>query len=283
MTGLHAGVERAATTIWADDGSPLPTADHPVVAVVLTPKSGTGPTWVFPFNRPAPPGPGDNQALAIVTRDGGTAYDVSFALVWATKDTVLNRNSSYALASCRACKAVAIAFQVVLVVGEAHVVAPQNLAAAVGYHCYACVTEALAQQLVLTVPHRLTGTTLHRLQTVWARVIWFEHHLKGLTFAQVHAAIVSFERQIVAIVRPDLLAPAPAPSTTPSAAPTADSGAGTATDGPTPAASTAPSGASDSGSGSTTTSTESSSSSPSSSTSDSSSPSSTASPSPSST
>jgi len=227
FTGLHAGVERSATTLWAEDGSPLPTADHPAVALVFTPKSGHGPTWVFPFNRPAGPGPGDNQAMAIVTKDGGTAYDVSFALVYAAKDINLNRNEAYAFASCRTCKAVAIAFQVVLVVGEAHVVAPQNIAAAVSYHCLACVTQALAAQLVVTVPHPLSADAMRRLTAVWAQVIVLEHHLRGMTFAQIQKAIASVEREILTIVRPELTTTGPAPGVI--------SGTASATGGPSPA------------------------------------------------
>ena len=54
------------------------------------------PTWVFPFNRPAPPGPGDNQAMAIATTDGSVVYDVALALVWVDGDPLLNRNEAYA-------------------------------------------------------------------------------------------------------------------------------------------------------------------------------------------
>ena len=229
-------------TVWADDGSPLPTADHPAVAIVLTPKSGSGPTWVFPFNKPGAPGPGDNQAMAIVTKDGGTAYDVSFALVWADKDTVLNRNESYAFAGCRLCKAVAVSFQVVLVVGQAHVVAPQNIAAAVSYRCFACITQALATQLVVTVPGPLSAQAMQQLNVLWARIVAFEHHVGSLSFDQIKTAIASFERQIVAVVRPDLSAPGVSPSAVPSdstatassgsAAPTAP--AGEQTSAPTP-------------------------------------------------
>jgi putative peptide zinc metalloprotease protein len=233
FTGLHAGVERSATTLWADDGSPLPTADHPAVALVFTPKSGHGPTWVFPFNRPAGPGPGDNQAMAIVTKDGGTAYDVSFALVYAAKDVNLNRNEAYAFASCRTCKAVAIAFQVVIVVGEAHVVAPQNIAAAVSYHCLACVTQALAAQLVVTVPRPLSVDAMRRLTAVWAQVLVLEHRLRGMTFAQIQQAIASVEREILTIVRPELTTTGPAPGVI--------SGTASATGGPSPAT-TAPAG-----------------------------------------
>ena len=106
---------------------------------------------MFPFDRPLPPGEGDNQALAVNTTDGGTLYDVAFALVWADEDTVLNTNEAYALASCTGCQTVAVAFQVVLVLGQANVVVPQNLSAAVNYACVQCVTYALATQLVLTL------------------------------------------------------------------------------------------------------------------------------------
>ena len=113
----------------------------------------TAPTWVFPFDRPLPPGDGDNQALAVNTEDGSVAYDVSFSLVWADgDDDVLNRNEAYAAASCRDCRTVAVAFQVVLMVGSVDVVVPQNLSTAVNYACLECVTYALATQLVVTVP-----------------------------------------------------------------------------------------------------------------------------------
>ena len=64
-----------ATTIWPDDAGPLPTADDPALAMVLVParadgddRGGAGgdgrgeaPTWVFPFDRPLPPGEGTTR------------------------------------------------------------------------------------------------------------------------------------------------------------------------------------------------------------------------------
>jgi putative peptide zinc metalloprotease protein len=200
-TSLQVGEQRTARTIWPA-GTPLPTADRPVVALVMTPKqAGSGlPTWVFPFDRPAPPRPGDNQALAIVTRDGGTAYDVAFALVWANRDAVLNANEAYAFASCRRCVAVAVAFQVVLVVGDAHLVAPANISEAINYACISCVTAALAVQLVLNLPDRLSHRAMVALRKLWARIRHWSKHLQGLTFAKVEARIRRFEKEIVAIV-----------------------------------------------------------------------------------
>jgi putative peptide zinc metalloprotease protein len=217
-TTLLAGHQLSARTVWPNGAGALPTAAHPTLAVVLAPRTGDGPTWVFPFDRPAPPGPGDNQAMAIVTKDGGTAYDVAFALVWVDSDTVLNRNEAYAFASCRDCRAVAVSFQVVLVVGHADVVAPQNVSAAVAYDCIRCVTQALAVQLVVTVPDRLSGSAMHQLMLLWRQIRAFGAHLRGLTFAQIRARIVAYERQILAIVRPDLTTTAPpTPTSTPPA------------------------------------------------------------------
>jgi len=213
-SGLEPGRTATATTIWAGDGGALPTADHPVVAVVMTPKSGSGPTWVFPFNKPAPAGPGGNQAMAVVTRDGGVVYNVAFALVWVTSDTALNRNEAYAFASCTGCKAVAVAFQVVLLVGDVHVVAPQNIAAAVGYHCVACVTQALATQLVISVD-ALTPAQKTALLALWAKISALSTQLGHLTFNQIQAVLITFEREILAIVKPAALAPTATP--TPSA------------------------------------------------------------------
>ena len=219
-SGLSVGRQYSADTVWADTGNaPLPTADAPVVATVLSPHSGHGPTWVFPFNKPAPPGPGDNQAMAIATQDGGTAYDVAFALVWAKGDTVLNRNEAYAFASCVECRAVAVSFQVVLVVGHANVVAPQNISAAVSYNCLRCVTQALAVQLVVTVPPDFTPAARAQLQQLWAQITQFSHHLRGLSFAEIQRRIADYEDQILAIVKPTL-PPVSSTSVTASTSPT---------------------------------------------------------------
>jgi putative peptide zinc metalloprotease protein len=198
---LHDGERATARTVWPAS-TPRPTAGHPTLVMVLSPHDPGKPTWVFPFNRPAPPGPGDNQAMAVATKDNSTVYDVAFALVYADKDTVLNKNEAYAFADCKNCVAVAVAFQVVLIVGDAHVVAPENISAAVGYNCIRCVTAALAIQLDVSIPGRPDASTTARLNALWAKIRAFGNHLKGLTFAEIHAKLVAFEKKILAIVQP---------------------------------------------------------------------------------
>lgn len=245
--GLSEGRVGEARTIWPE-GAELPTADAPALAVVMVPRettassdstapsSGEGtpgsepsaPTWVFPFDRPLPPGEGDNQALAVNTTDGGTLYDVAFALVYADEDTVLNTNEAYALASCTGCQTVAVAFQVVLVLGEANVVVPQNLSAAVNYACVQCVTYALAAQLVLTVSGPLGADTTARLAQLWKELEAFGRSIKDLPLSELQARLTEFETQIVAIVRSDpaFLPAASVPtSTATTTAPASGSGA----------------------------------------------------------
>jgi putative peptide zinc metalloprotease protein len=106
----------------------------------------------FPFKLPEAPGPGDNRALAVGDKDGASVYDVAYAVVTVTDGAdVTSRNEAWALASCTGCTTVAVAFQVVLVVGQADVVAPVNAAVAANSGCVACMTTAMAVQLVTTI------------------------------------------------------------------------------------------------------------------------------------
>ena len=229
-SGLVEGRGGNARTIWPA-GAELPSADDPELAVVLVPRGGAAageaagdsdapgaeqaaPTWVFPFNRPLPPGEGDNQALAVNTTDGSTVYDVAFALVWADDDTVVNSNEAYALATCTGCRTVAVAFQVVLVVGSADIVVPQNLSGAVNYACVECVTTALAQQLVVSVPEPLDAATVAELEALWREIAAFGASLEGLPLSEIQARLADYERQILAVVGVDPSAPS---TSTPSA------------------------------------------------------------------
>src|SRR3954447_15504529 len=136
-------------------------ATHPVLFVVpgrdgrataLLGDTANGPALSFPFRLPAAPGPGDTQALALNTTDGGVVYDVEYALITITDgEAVPNTNSAFAIASCNGCTTVAVSFQVVLVIDESNIVAPINAAGALNYECPACMTTALAEQMVITL------------------------------------------------------------------------------------------------------------------------------------
>src|SRR6185503_2942158 len=236
--GLAEGRQKSAVTVWPSDAGPVPTADHPALSLVLVPRSkapdgSTAPTWVFPFNRPAPPGLGDNQTLAVNTRNGTVVYDVAFAMVWADSNTVLNKNDAYAFAHCQNCQATAISFQVLLIVGQAHVIVPQHISAAVNYQSLSCLAQALAVQLVVTLPDQPSQAELQQLTALWQQIQQFGQHLQGMSFTDIRNRLTGYEQQIQAVLQQDSgLAPTAGSSASPSAGePSGPAGAGSATPG----------------------------------------------------
>ncbi len=237
---LKEGQTGAAQTLWASDEAPPP-KDEPQLAMVLVPADAApqgaagalevpaeSPTWVFPFNKPDAPLEGDNQALAVNTTDGSIRYDVAFALVWADDGEVLNANEAYAFASCTGCAAVAIGFQVILVLGQADVVVPQNIAAAVNYNCVACATYALAQQLVLTLDGPLSDEGMAAIEAVWAQIQQFGSTIQDVPVGQIQSTLAGFEKQILDIVEAESAGETPtAPPSPTGSSPTADPSAST--------------------------------------------------------
>jgi putative peptide zinc metalloprotease protein len=208
----------------------LPTEAEPQLALVLVPGDSaaggdgqpesatgtTGPSWVFPFNEPLPPEPGDNQALTVNTTDNSVSYDVAMAMVWVTgEDPVLNVNEAYAFASCSDCVTVAVAFQVVLIVGRADVIVPQNLSGAVNYNCFQCISAAIASQLVVTVDSLPGVEQQIALVDLWEDVTAFAASIPTLPLADVIARLESYKEQIVTILGVAPLAPLAAPTMTP--------------------------------------------------------------------
>jgi putative peptide zinc metalloprotease protein len=118
---------------------------------------------------------------------------------------------------------VAVAFQVVLIVGQADVAIPQNLSGAVNYSCARCVTYALAQQLVLTVPGDLDADQHRRLDALWQQISAFAASVQHVPLDQVRNRLLAFQDQVRELVK-EMGTPAPATSST--APPT---GPGTAT------------------------------------------------------
>ncbi|HEY2005443.1 MAG TPA: hypothetical protein VGG87_03275, partial [Solirubrobacteraceae bacterium] len=106
----------------------------------------------FQFKLPPAPKPGDSQAVAVGSKDGGVKYTIAYSVVTVDNGSpVTDRNSAYAMASCNRCTTVAVSFQVVLIVGHTSVIAPINEAEALNVNCPACTTTALADQIVVTL------------------------------------------------------------------------------------------------------------------------------------
>ncbi|MDO9495312.1 MAG: hypothetical protein Q7J48_06395, partial [Nocardioides sp.] len=197
------------------EGTDLPTEDDPDLVMVLVPTDGSrddgadatagddeavDDTWVFPFDKPLAPEEGDNQALAVNTTDASVVYDVAFALVWADGDEVANVNEAHAYASCTDCVTVAVAFQVVMIMDDAQVVVPQNLAVAANYDCLRCITAAIASQLVLSVGAEPGEDKLLRLGEVWGRLTQFARNITSYSLTEITAMLDGFQAEIVAIM-----------------------------------------------------------------------------------
>ncbi|ANH37317.1 hypothetical protein I601_0874 [Nocardioides dokdonensis FR1436] len=224
---------RGSGTIYLPDDAPAPTRERPTLAAVMVPSEAPaeadapsavdgsdaeagdldadleagdveqagGDTWIFPFDEPLAPDPGDNQALAANTTDETAAYSVAFALVWADGDEPLtNTNEAYAAASCDRCAAVAVAFQVVLVVGDANVAVPQNTSVAVNYDCTSCLTFSLAVQLFVTLDGPLSEESTARIEEIWAAATDFGRNIGSVPLDQIQAQLTDFEEQILAVV-----------------------------------------------------------------------------------
>jgi putative peptide zinc metalloprotease protein len=247
------GVMRA---VW-DMRTPPPTKDSPQLAVILVPRTapaggGGGGAfmatpsttadggWVFPVDKPLAPEKGDNQALAVNTTDNTTVYDAAFAMVYVEGSEAMNVNEAHAYASCESCGAVAVAYQVVIVLDtdptDDNVAVPQNLAGALNYDCVNCMTYALAQQLFVTIDEPLTESQKGELRRIWWEMKLYELQVQAGTQTpeQIEVKLDEFNGRILEVVEPNL---APTPTLV-STAPTAESPSATAT----PSAASTPTG-----------------------------------------
>jgi putative peptide zinc metalloprotease protein len=214
----------------------MPTESEPELALVLVPEGSPGAEpaagWVFPFSEPLAPGPGDNQALAVNTEDGTVEYDVAISLVWVTDENpVLNTNEAYAFTSCTSCASVAVAFQVVIVLGDNDTVVPQNLAGALNSECINCLSYALAQQLLVTVAEPLSEEAMDRLDALWQDLAEFAEEIESYPLSEIDDRLDEYAAEILEIIEADQPGTVPPPATS-SALPSAEPS-------PTPSPSTA--------------------------------------------
>lgn len=96
--------------------------------------------------------PQDNAALAINTEDDSSIFKFAFEIRRVAGEVVDNENVALAYNECERCRSVAVAIQIVLVVGSPSVVTPGNVAVALNYQCTLCESLAMAYQFVIGVP-----------------------------------------------------------------------------------------------------------------------------------
>ena len=101
----------------------------------------------------------DNAAVAINDEDGTSIFEFAFDVVQTTSDVVDQTNLALAFSNCEDCRTVAVAIQLVFVVGSPSTVTPENVALAINYDCTLCETVALAYQFVIGVGDESVGFT----------------------------------------------------------------------------------------------------------------------------
>jgi putative peptide zinc metalloprotease protein len=216
---------RSAPALRAGGAAAPPAAAAPVAATS------------FPFKLPSKPGPHDSQALAVNTTNGGVNYDVVYSIVTVQGgDAVDEKNSAYALASCRACTTVAVSFQLVLVVGQSNTITPINVAEALNDNCPYCVTTAIADQIVVTLRAAPSQELIRRLTTELRQLNAISLLGAGGTPGAVADRVAAIQAQIEhELDTSGLRVPTPTPTASPTASATATPTA-TATATPSPSA-----------------------------------------------
>ena len=159
------------------------------------------------------PGGDDNAAVAVNTEDGASVFRLAFSIRQVSDDVVDQTNTAYALASCTDCQTVALAFQVVLVRGDADVVVPENTAVAYNEQCVECLTYASATQIVLGVdgPVHFTADGRQRLADLQRALRDLEDQVGEMTAAELHTAVSAAKEELIAILGEELVESGPPP------------------------------------------------------------------------
>ena len=201
----------------------------------------------------APARAADNVAVTINTKDGFSVWSFAFKVTRVMQDVVDESNAAASVSSCTDCQSVAVALQVVLVMGEASVIAPTNLALALNVECTSCETLASAYQWVFTTggPVRFTAEGNRRLAEIRRAFIELLANAENLTLAELQAQIDELSTQLDEVIETELVAagqsgePTPettpaTPTPTPTATPTTES-TPTSEPSPSPSVSESPS------------------------------------------
>lgn len=164
----------------------------------------------FSSARPTP-ALADNAAVAVNTKDGTTVFKVAFAIRHVMSDVVTETNAAVAYNSCTDCASVAIAFEIVLV-DNATVYQPQNVAIAINQNCTSCVAVAEAYQFVLGntgMPTHFDAEGNRILADIRRRL----HQLRkeDLTVEQLQALLNDMAAQIQDVLANHLVTAGPPP------------------------------------------------------------------------
>jgi putative peptide zinc metalloprotease protein len=142
-----------------------------------------------------------NTAIVQNTTDGTSVFKLAFQVRTITDAaTVAPANAAIAISSCKSCQTVAIAVQIVFVIGSPTVFAPENAAVAVNAGCSFCDTLATAYQFIVqsSVPVRLTKTGKDELRAIRKALADLEG--SGLTAVEMQARVDELMKRLATVL-----------------------------------------------------------------------------------
>lgn len=133
---------------------------------------------------------------------------MAFGLRENGSDVVDESNTATAYGNCDDCRAIAIAFQVVIVQGKPSTVRPLNLALAVNEGCSGCSALAIAHQFVVGKgePARITDKGRQQLAAVAAELLRLERSYTRYTNAEIESRANASAVKVRAILKAELVA-----------------------------------------------------------------------------
>ncbi|MEY2455416.1 MAG: putative peptide zinc metalloprotease protein [Acidimicrobiaceae bacterium] len=145
-----------------------------------------------------------NKVFVQNTSDGATRVKAKAMVAEDRGPTVAPENAATAYASCTDCRTVAVAVQVVIVVGPASDSRPTNSAIAVNYQCLRCQTFAYANQVLVNAADEVelsdaAERRLGELRQEIARVA-----SSSETFDQMSADLDGLTQQMVTVVQDEV-------------------------------------------------------------------------------
>lgn len=167
------------------------------------------------FSMPAAPAAAqDNTSVAVNEEDGASVFEFAFDVVHVVDGIVDQTNAAVAYSSCEACTTVAVAIQIVLVIGDATVVQPQNVAVAVNYECTLCETFAVAYQFVVGVaegPIHFTGEGRSVLADIYKEIkkLWKELEKGDVTVQDFLSALDGYMDEVRYILQNEIVPAGP--------------------------------------------------------------------------
>jgi hypothetical protein len=148
-----------------------------------------------------------NHATAEPTADNPSVFDLALGYRENATDVVDEANDAFAHSTCDGCRAVALAYQVVIVQGTPSQVTPANVAVALNENCTGCSSLALAYQFVVGKgePARITSSGRKQLFAVGDDLLRLERDYTQFTDAEIQTRADADAAKIKSILNAELV------------------------------------------------------------------------------